>query len=381
MTTSETSFDDKSYPKNEPLTKGHVDALITANFDRLPGESFNFGSTYPFRSSDLLQFATDLGHFSERGDNNSYKFNDDIKKLVKSMRPALKNLASVQYDHVNKIDNDIWDRLVAKPRETFFASGDSLNFVIKWCELLNDNIAFISSYDLQLVIDHQDKLTNGEFEQSNPKQYSKFVEKFDSKTIIFPYNKNLNHWVIYLLMNHHNSKMIQTNIESTDEENISNKIPNEEFPCIICFDSASSETEKKISTVEKADNTSVVGDEVSEFIYRFLNYLRKTNVYDHFTLPLFFAKCENQSGNSCGYHAMMIMIILTRYAWEYVPLKLKDCNVTLPTLKTYVNGNMDRDNNMIFLIMYFMTGKKQTNSDSNFAMVRVYLPSIQSWKP
>ena len=83
--------------------------LLRLNLKHLPGESFNFGSTYPFRRSDILQFATDLGYFSERGDNNSYKFNDDIKKLVKSMRPGLKNLASVQYDHVNKIDNDIWD--------------------------------------------------------------------------------------------------------------------------------------------------------------------------------------------------------------------------------------------------------------------------------
>ena len=343
MTTSITSFDDKSYPKKELLTKGCVDSFIMTQMKHLPGESFQFGSTYPFRRFSLLRFATDLGFFTSRGIKGYYKFNDDIKKLVKSVRPALKSLRSVQYDHINKIDNDIWDRLVAKPREKYFASGDSLNFMIKWCELLNNQIAYISSYDLQLVIDHQDKLTNGEFEKSNPEQYSSFVEKFDSKTIIFPYNKNKDHWVIYLLMNHHNSTLIKTNSGNTDEVNISKNIQNEEMPCIICFDSLSSQTEKKISTVKTANNTSVVGDEVSEFIYSFLNYLQRTNIYDHFTLPLFFAKCAEQNGNSCGYHAMMNMLILTRFAGEYTPLKFKDCNVRIASLRTYVNGIMRRE--------------------------------------
>ena len=343
MTTSITSFDDKSYPKNEPLTKGCVDSFITTQMKHLPGKSFQFGSTYPFRRFSLLKFATDLEFFNPRGIKGHYKFNDDIKKLVKSVRPALKSLRSVQYDHINKIDNDIWDRLVAKPREKYFASGDSLNFVIKWCELLNNQIAYISSYDLQLVMDHQDKLTNGEFEKSNPEQYSSLVEKFNSKTIIFPYNKNKNHWVIYLLMNHHNSTLIQTNSENKEEVNIAKKIYYEEMPCIICFDSLSSQTEKKISTVKTANNTTVVGDEVSEFIHRFLNHLQKTNIYDHFTLPLFFAKCAEQNGNSCGYHAMMNMLILTRFAGEYIPLKFRDCNVRISSLKTYVNGNMNID--------------------------------------
>ena len=75
----------------------------------LPGESFQFGSTYPFRRFSLLKFATDLEFFNPRGIKGHYKFNDDIKKLVKSVRPALKSLRSVQYDHINEIDNDIWD--------------------------------------------------------------------------------------------------------------------------------------------------------------------------------------------------------------------------------------------------------------------------------
>ena len=99
---------------------------------------------------------------------------------------------------------------MAKPQDKYFASGDSLNFMIKWCELLNNKISYISSYDLQLVIDHQDKLMNGKFEESNPDQYSKSVKKIDSKTIIFPFNKNVNHWVIYLLMNYYESKLIRT---------------------------------------------------------------------------------------------------------------------------------------------------------------------------
>ena len=265
-----TSFDDKSYQKNALLSDGFADAFIMSKIDRLPGESFIFGSTYPFGRSNLSCFATDLGHSNTHEDKRLYKFNDDIKKMVKSMRSALKNMRSVQYDHVNKTDNDIWDQLVAKPRDKYFASGYSLNFMIKWCELLSDKIAYISSYDLQLVQDHQDELTNGKFEKSNPEQYFKFVKKIDLKTIIFPYNKNENHWVIYLLINHHNSKLIQMNIENTTDVSLPRKLANEEFPCIICFDSLSSKTEKEISTFKRADNTPVVEDEVSEFIYRFL---------------------------------------------------------------------------------------------------------------
>ena len=130
-------------------------------------------------------------------------------------------------------------------RKIYFASGDSLNFMIKWCELLNDQIAYISSYDLQLFIDNQNKLTNGKFEESNPEQYSNFVQKFDSKIIIFLYNKNKDHWVIYLLMNHHNSTLIKTNSENTEEVNFAKNIQNEEMPCFICFDLLSSQTEKK----------------------------------------------------------------------------------------------------------------------------------------
>ena len=87
-----------------------------------------------------------------RLEKKKYKFNDDVKKMVEPMRPALKKLRSIDYDHLNKIDNDIWDRLVAKPRDTYFASGDSLTFIIKWCELLSDQIAYISSCDLQQIL-------------------------------------------------------------------------------------------------------------------------------------------------------------------------------------------------------------------------------------
>ena len=95
--------------KNETITKGCVDSSIMTKIKCLPGESFEFGSTYLFGRFILLQFATNLVHFSQHGDSNPYKFSDNIKKLVKLVRPALKNLRSVQYDHVNKTDNDIWD--------------------------------------------------------------------------------------------------------------------------------------------------------------------------------------------------------------------------------------------------------------------------------
>ena len=57
----------------------------------------------------------------------------------------------------------------------------------------------------------------------------------------------------------------------------------------------------------------------------------------------FFAKCAEQNGNSCGYHAMMNMLILTKFASTYTPLKFRDCNVRISSLKTYVNGNMKRE--------------------------------------
>ena len=74
-------------------------------------------------------------------------------------------------------------------------------------------------------------------------------------------------------MNHHNSKLIQTNMENATDHSLPRKPVNEEFPSIICFDSLSSKTEKKLSTVKRADNTSIVEYEVCEFIYRFLNHL------------------------------------------------------------------------------------------------------------
>ena len=60
MTTSITLFDDKSYPKNELLTNECVDSFIMTQIKHLPGESFQFGSTYPFGRFILLKFATDL---------------------------------------------------------------------------------------------------------------------------------------------------------------------------------------------------------------------------------------------------------------------------------------------------------------------------------
>ena len=62
-------------------------------------------------------------------------------------------------------------------------------------------------------------------------------------------------------------------IENSTEGDILKTLLNEEFPCIISFDSLSSKTDKEITKGNKADNTSIVGDEVSEFIYRFLNHI------------------------------------------------------------------------------------------------------------
>ena len=94
--------------------------------------------------------------------------------MTKSMRPALKQLKSIEYDHLNKIDNDVWEWLVSKPQNTAYVYGDSLHFIIKWCKLFGYPISYMSSYNQQLMMDQQHNLNNGEFEKSNPEQYSKF---------------------------------------------------------------------------------------------------------------------------------------------------------------------------------------------------------------
>ena len=40
---------------------------------------------------------------------------------------------------------------------------------------------------------------------------------------------------------------------------------------------------------------------------------------------------------------MMNMLTLTKFASTYTPLKFRDCNVRISSLKTYVNGNMKRE--------------------------------------
>ena len=67
----------------------------------------------------------------------------------------------------------------------------------------------------------------------------------DSKTIIFPYHKNKNYRVIYSMITNHNSMLIQMYIDNNTEEEMSQALLNEEFPCIICFDSLSSKNTQK----------------------------------------------------------------------------------------------------------------------------------------
>ena len=67
---------------------------------------------------------------------------------------------------------------------------------------------------------------------------------------------------------------------------------NEEFPCIIYFDSLSFKIPKQIPAV------------------------------NHNTLPLFYNKCEFQWGYSCRYHGLINIFTLTRFSWEYIPLKI-----------------------------------------------------------
>ena len=289
--------------------------------------------------TSLSRLATDLETLEINKNEPIYKFKDVLKKMVQSMRAALKQLRSIEYDKHSKIETDIWDQLVARPQNVTYTSGDSLHFMIKWCELFRHQISYISSYELALIMSQEKSLKNGEFEKLSPYQYSNFVNKFNSKTIIFPYNKGKNHWVIYIVINHHNSKLIHTHIEEKIEKDISEEQSNEEFPCIICFDSLSFNNPKRISsTVIVPGNKLVVGDKVSVFLWMFLNHIRQTNVFNNYTLPLFYAKCQSQIGMSCGYHAMMIMFTLAKFWGEYIPVKFKETGITMKSLKSYVDN-------------------------------------------
>ena len=98
------------------------------------------------------------------------------------MRPTLKQLNFIQYDHFNKIDYDIiWDQFVSKPRNTVYACGDSLYFIIKWREHFAYPIYYISSYNLQLMMVQQHILKNDEFEyhtqNSIPNLYKNLTQK------------------------------------------------------------------------------------------------------------------------------------------------------------------------------------------------------------
>ena len=102
------------------------------------------------------------------------------------MRQALKKLKSVEYYNLDKIESYTWDRLVAKPWNKYYTSGDLLTFMIKQYELFGDQIAYISPYDLQLLICHQNKLTNGELSKLNLEQYSNIVKKWIQKLSYSP---------------------------------------------------------------------------------------------------------------------------------------------------------------------------------------------------
>ena len=65
----------------------------------------------------------------------------------------------------------------------------------------------------------------------------------------------------------------QMYIENIIEEDMPEALSNEEFPCVVCFDSLSSKNVKEISTVNKTGNTSVGGYKVPEFLSMFLNHI------------------------------------------------------------------------------------------------------------
>jgi len=224
-------------------------------------------------------------------------------------------------------------------------------------------------------MNQENSLKNGEFEKLRPQQYSNFVNKFNSKTIIFPYNKGKNHWVIYIVINHHNSKLIHTHIEEKIEKDISEEQSNEEFPCIICFDSLSFNNPKRISsTVIVPGNKLVVGDKVSVFLWMFLNHIQQTNVFNHYTLPLFYAKCQSQTGMSCGYHAMMNMFTLTKFSGEYIPVKFKETGITMKSLKSYVDNKDEGEKFQLPNKIFF---ERETYDEFRFGLN--YQPSLENF--
>ena len=339
-----------SYESGASLSNTDADSYVRSKISKFDWSDFRFGSTYPFLTTSLSTLGADLDTLKIGKNKSSIKFKVVLKKLVKSTRPALKRLKSIEYDKYNKIDTDIWDRLVSRQREVTCVSEDSLNFMIKWCELCRHRISFISSYDIKVLMDEQESLKNGEFADKRPYLYSDIVNKFSSKTIIFPFNKGKNHWVVYMVMNHHNSNLINTDVE----EDYPSDLREEEFPCIICFDSSNfTSLENLPPMVDVADNKFVIGDKVSLFLNMFLNHIRETNIFNHYTLPLFYAKCQSQSGMSCGYHAMMNMFTLTKFSGEYIPIKFEETGLSMDSLLSYVNndengGNINFPNNIFF---------------------------------
>ena len=66
---------------------------------------------------------------------------------------------------------------------------------------------------------------------------------------------------------------------------------------------------------------------------------KKTTNFNHYTLPMFYAKAQYQVGNSYGYPTMMNVFTLTRYSGEYTPIKFKQTGLTISSLKKYVNND------------------------------------------
>ena len=85
---------------------------------------------------------------------------------------------------------------------------------------------------------------------------------------------------------------------------IGDKLSEEEFPYVICFDSLPTHESDKLPTVKTSNNPTVVGDEVFIHLDVLKSHLKNHQFYNHYTLPIFYAKAQRQVGNSCGYHAI-----------------------------------------------------------------------------
>ena len=77
---SSSATDDKSNKTEVSLDDTNADEFVRRQLKSFPGESFKFGSTYPFSRKSLQKLASNLSTLNLTGIDDSFSFSDNIKK-------------------------------------------------------------------------------------------------------------------------------------------------------------------------------------------------------------------------------------------------------------------------------------------------------------